>query len=605
MTTPSRNPVPSELPQDLKFNSGKIDEFVNSIINQYIDRFGSAHLTIAGITAIARSVIEQIKADGAEAVASIGWQELGDWAVSLTINNREQIVWYDNAWYKYIGELPHTIIGDSPATDGGIWSDENPSGKWVNIGDASVRGDLAKPSGAAMIGSSSGTVAENIRNCANIVSFGAEMIPADATAAFVSAYATGKPVYVPPGSWFTSNYQREKLFGDGSVYSNDAYFSDSGLRPMNSFPETGEAIVEHVKTWGNKERAAGKSLIVNNPAGRTQVSGFSDPSQYATYVNSDHVGEYIGMYGPKNQIITNAGASAYTVNSLVAPEIITGADVKIGMFIRTKHPTPFKAKIISVDFVTHKVTVDGWYAAGNTSVGQVPANGSSAIINAADKIWGQNTVIFLEPDSTALTATGYELGFQLDTAPGNPVWGFHAQNYSSTYSLNEAFRVGGLWNVGYRITGGCINGVQHDVSATSGATIYVQNLAADTWTGTALHVDTNWRKAASRLIAVTSGGVAHFSINTLGVRNVQRETVAVVSTSTTVTGLSPSVILCNNTSAITITLSSSNVITGQLQEIRANNGDVTIGSITLNQTNGRYIKFVFDGSTFIKLLQSN
>ncbi|MFW3135610.1 hypothetical protein AB6V59_11980 [Serratia fonticola] len=605
MTTPSRNPVPSELPQDLKFNSGKIDEFVNSIINQYIDRFGSAHLTIAGITALARSVIEQIKADGAEAVASIGWQELGDWAVSLTINNRDQVVWYDNAWYKYIGDLPHTISGASPDLDGGIWSESNPTGKWVNIGDAALRGDLAKPTGAGMVGVGSSTVAENIRNCANIASFGAEMIPADATFAFTAAYATGKPVYVPPGSWFTSNYQREKLFGDGSVSSNDAYFSDSGLRPMNSSPETGEAIVEHVQTWGNKERAAGKSLIVNNPAGRTQVSGFSDPSQYATYVNSDHVGEYIGMYGPKNQITTNASTSAYTVNSLVAPELITGADVQIGMFIRTKHPTPFKAKIISVDFATHKVTVDGWYAAGNTSVGQVPASGSSAIINAADKIWGQNTVIFLEPDSTALTATGYELGFQLDTAPGNPVWGFHAQNYSSTYSLNEAFRVGGLWNVGYRITGGCINGVQHDVSATSGATIYVQNLAADTWTGTALQVDTNWRKAASRLIAVTSGGVAHFSINTLGVRNVQRETVAVVSTSTTLTGLSPSVILCNNTSAITITLSSSNVITGQLQEIRANNGDVTIGSITLNQTNGRYIKFVFDGYTFIKLLQSN
>ncbi|MFV8848597.1 hypothetical protein [Serratia fonticola] len=152
MTTPSRNPVQSELPQDLKFNSGKIDEFVNSIINQYIDRFGVAHLTIAGITALARSVIEQIKADGAEAVAAIGWQELGDWAINLSITNRDQVVWYDNAWYKFIGELPHTITGDSPETDGGIWSESTPDGLWVNIGDAALRNDLASSIGSGLVG---------------------------------------------------------------------------------------------------------------------------------------------------------------------------------------------------------------------------------------------------------------------------------------------------------------------------------------------------------------------------------------------------------------------------------------------------------------------
>ncbi|WP_447879814.1 hypothetical protein [Serratia fonticola] len=152
MTTPSQVPVPSEKPQDLLFNAGKIDEFVNSIINQYIDRFGVAHLTIAGITALARSVIEQIKADGAEAVAAIGWQELGDWAVNLSITNRDQVVWYDGAWYKFIGTLPHTIIGDSPENDGGIWSESNQDGVWVNIGDAALRSELASKDGLRLIG---------------------------------------------------------------------------------------------------------------------------------------------------------------------------------------------------------------------------------------------------------------------------------------------------------------------------------------------------------------------------------------------------------------------------------------------------------------------
>jgi hypothetical protein len=150
-TTPSQVPVPSEKPQDLLFNAGKIDEFVNSIINQYIDRFGVEHLTIAGINALAKLVIEQIKNDGAEAVSAIGWQELGDWALNLTISNRDQVVWYDNAWYKFIGEIPHTIAGLSPTDDGGIWSESNPDGKWVNIGDAALRSELHSVNGGQLV----------------------------------------------------------------------------------------------------------------------------------------------------------------------------------------------------------------------------------------------------------------------------------------------------------------------------------------------------------------------------------------------------------------------------------------------------------------------
>jgi hypothetical protein len=155
-TTPSQVPVPSELPQDLKFNAGKVDEFVNSVINQYIDRFGVAHLTIAGITALAKSVIDQIKSDGADAISAIGWQELGDWVVNLSITNRDQVVWHDGAWYKYIGELPHTITGDSPENDGGIWSENNPTGVWVNIGDAALRSEIAGAAGFGLIGAVNG-----------------------------------------------------------------------------------------------------------------------------------------------------------------------------------------------------------------------------------------------------------------------------------------------------------------------------------------------------------------------------------------------------------------------------------------------------------------
>lgn len=69
-----------------------------------------------------------------DALIGMGWQELGDWRIGLTVYQRNQIVWYDGSWYQYNGALPHTIAGASPSLDGGVWSEENPSGLWVNIG---------------------------------------------------------------------------------------------------------------------------------------------------------------------------------------------------------------------------------------------------------------------------------------------------------------------------------------------------------------------------------------------------------------------------------------------------------------------------------------
>jgi len=48
-TQPTQNAVPSESPRDLKFNAGKIDEFVTSLALRYTDRFGSQHYTIEGL----------------------------------------------------------------------------------------------------------------------------------------------------------------------------------------------------------------------------------------------------------------------------------------------------------------------------------------------------------------------------------------------------------------------------------------------------------------------------------------------------------------------------------------------------------------------------
>lgn len=51
MTTPTNKPIPSEDVRDLKFNSGKVDEIVNSNNKTYTDRFGVKRYTWAGALA--------------------------------------------------------------------------------------------------------------------------------------------------------------------------------------------------------------------------------------------------------------------------------------------------------------------------------------------------------------------------------------------------------------------------------------------------------------------------------------------------------------------------------------------------------------------------
>ena len=543
---------------------------------------------------------------------SSGYQFLGDYENGpFQFSARNQYIRYNNQYYRLNAatDVGFTTTGTDATSfasdvshfvlmDGDTLRQELASGV-VGAGDAMLA--VKQPFPGSLLRTQHDKNAEFV----SITDFSGALSGRenDSTAAFVAAYATGLPVYVPYGDWFTSDYRSEKLFGPGVIYSDDSYFTDSGERPQHGAIQTGKPINEHSETWGNRERAVGRSLIVNNPNGRVQVSGFSNPSQYASYINSDHVGYYIGMYGPKNQTLTTAASTTYTSDSLTAPEIVESNDIRLGMFVKTKHSTPYKGKIIGVDYDSNTITVDGWYAQGNTASGQVPDSGKAALINAADKMWGQNTVIFLEPDSTAVTATGYELGFQLDTAPGNPVWGYHAVNYSDTYYLNHAFRATGRWNIAFYATSQALVGLQHDVGGGNQTAVLVSNLTDQNWTGSAVNLNTNFRKATSYLAQIRSGGVTHFSIDSRGVRNVQRESVAVVSSGTTITGLSPSIILLNSTTDMIITISASNAVAGQLFEFRnVGSGTVTINTST-TLTNGQYAKFVFDGTSYILLIK--
>ncbi|MBH8539459.1 hypothetical protein I8F65_23495, partial [Klebsiella pneumoniae] len=154
----------SSSPEVLLKNATNLDKLVNGRESESLpDRFGVLRKTWHGMEMIFSRFIDYITGRGEQVVAAIGWQELGNWAVGLAVDNRQQIVYYNGSWYKYLGELEHVIAGDSPENDGGVWSAANPTGKWSNIGDAALRSNLGSGEGAMMVYRNASPLARIIR----------------------------------------------------------------------------------------------------------------------------------------------------------------------------------------------------------------------------------------------------------------------------------------------------------------------------------------------------------------------------------------------------------------------------------------------------------
>lgn len=133
-TTPTSLPVYSESPRDLKFNSGKIDEFVTSMGWTYIDRFGSKHYTIEGLRWLAQ-----------QAISTFGYVTLDSFQVGADITLPNQILRdvTTGEYYRWDGALPKNVpAGSTPESSGGVGA-----GAWVSVGDASVRSNINLTSG--------------------------------------------------------------------------------------------------------------------------------------------------------------------------------------------------------------------------------------------------------------------------------------------------------------------------------------------------------------------------------------------------------------------------------------------------------------------------
>lgn len=141
-TIPTQDSVPSESPRDLKFNAGKIDEFVTSLVNTYVDRFGNEHYTIEGLRWLAQ-----------QAIAQYGWVPVGTFQAGATLTIPNQILKdeTDGEYYRWDGSFlpPGKVVpaSSTPSSTGGVGV-----GFWISVGDSALRTMLASSAGASMIG---------------------------------------------------------------------------------------------------------------------------------------------------------------------------------------------------------------------------------------------------------------------------------------------------------------------------------------------------------------------------------------------------------------------------------------------------------------------
>ncbi|WP_242389337.1 SGNH/GDSL hydrolase family protein [Kosakonia cowanii] len=140
-TTPTNLPVPSESARDLKFNAGKIDEFVTSLAYQYIDRFGKQHHTIEGLKAIIT-----------QAIYNLGFNPVGSFQSGGTVTAANDILQDTSSlsWYRWddVSTLPKVVpSGSTPGSSGGTGP-----GKWqlVDVSDV-LRRELNGNGGASKV----------------------------------------------------------------------------------------------------------------------------------------------------------------------------------------------------------------------------------------------------------------------------------------------------------------------------------------------------------------------------------------------------------------------------------------------------------------------
>lgn len=143
----TNNTVPSSDLRDFWDNSQNLDFALNTITALvWSDRAGKPRSTWYGIEQKAQQVISDIIDDGQNAIAGLGYITVDSFQDSATITQHNQVLRWklpdgDGEYYRWDGvfSVGGKIIppGSTPLTTGGIGT-----GKWLSVGDASLRTEI-------------------------------------------------------------------------------------------------------------------------------------------------------------------------------------------------------------------------------------------------------------------------------------------------------------------------------------------------------------------------------------------------------------------------------------------------------------------------------
>ncbi|MCQ4453434.1 MULTISPECIES: SGNH/GDSL hydrolase family protein [Enterobacter] len=280
-TQPTQDAVPSESPRDLKFNAGKIDEFVTSENHVYVDRFGEEHRTIEGINY-----------DANQAILNYGYITKDSFEDGSTISlANECLRWESNGeYYRWDGPLPKVVPpGSTPDSTGGIGK-----GKWVGVGDASLRAALAAPGGVSLVNgalSQQSLVLQSITKIPSYVNSNVVQAWRDSVASYgyvyFSNHSKSQMVYTVPSTAANASFlAKSKVIIDKNVtlrFDSDLYSL------FKSLQYEGEGTFEftHLNfkaTGGEVDYLAKQAILNRNPIRMKRVE-WSDCTVYS--INGD------------------------------------------------------------------------------------------------------------------------------------------------------------------------------------------------------------------------------------------------------------------------------------------------------------------------------
>lgn len=432
------NPLGSTSPKDLYDNASNFDEGMNSPSPSFVDRFGKRRETWTGFEAII-----------AQAVANLGFQFIGNYdSGPLTITSGNQVFGKDGEFWKPGPDLvlPYTTVEN--------WAIDQ--SKFLSVGDAVLRSDLAAPTGTDLIGDGTRNLTDKLDEIKSVLDFGADSTGVgDASAAF-SAYIQAQPSAVttyPPydtiarapisiGRIPAGTYRLNTMVDTGG--KDVIWIADSGAKFLGD-PDNLNGKLERPGSRVNDKTHIGAldyactfsvqgGMPLEAPAG---VLGIVNASDLSTYTDRDTVGLYAANMAPP--LLAETSAGNYTGTSVTVVGGLTDAQIRklrVGMIVDTKHSPKYSGFITGWAADGSVINVSSWYLAGGGGAPATPANGVGIRVNPFTKAWAMNANLWVDPTSYANAGVAFELGV------GNNKLDYDPATNTNNYWCYDAITVG-------------------------------------------------------------------------------------------------------------------------------------------------------------------